>query len=338
MGAQSLLEQLQGDRDDLTLKVGKTPLKVTSLSKELWPGITKRDLLRYYATVGEFMLPHLEDRPLAFVRYPEGLGGQRFFQKHWDKGRPKFLQTVTIWSESNGRTRDWLLANDLVSLLWLCQISSLEIHPWYSRVTPEKGLPVDFTSEQDLDRSVLNYPDFVVFDLDPNLKNTESTFNKAAFRKTVDVAQEVRDVIQELGLGAYLKTSGKTGLHLYIPIQRKYPYEETKEWAEKLGRRVEKQCKSEVTMEWSLDKRPNKIFIDHNQNVRGKTLVGVYSTRPALGATVSFPIDWKELEDVDPREFTIESVPKLLEKRGDLWRGMLAKRQVLAPVSKASLL
>lgn len=337
MGTPSLQEQLQSDRNDLTLKVGKTLLKVTSLSKELWPGITKRDLLTYYAGVGDYMLPHLQDRPLAFVRYPDGLSGDRFFQKHWDKGRPKFLQTVTVWSETNGRTRDWLLANDLVSLLWLCQISSLEIHPWYSRITPKAGLAADFKTEESLDESVLNYPDFVVFDLDPNLKNTESTFNKAAFRKTIDVAKEVREVLHELGLEAFLKTSGKTGLHLYIPIQREYAYEETKPWAEKLGRRVEARCKSDVTMEWSLDKRPNKIFIDHNQNVRGKTLVGVYSTRPALNATVSFPIDWDELEDVDPREFTIKNVPGLLEKRGDLWKGMLSKPQELKPLPKATL-
>lgn len=336
-----LLEQIQSAGEELRLPNG---LRFSSLDKELWPrangepAVTKRDLVAYYIQVADLMLPHLKDRPIAFVRFPEGLKGERFFQKHWDKGQPKFLKIVSLWAESNDKDRDWILCNDLNTLLWLCQISALEIHSWYSRVTPLKGATTDFTgSDAALDASALNFPDFAVFDLDPNLKNTESTFDKRAYKKVIDVALETREVLAQVGLDAYLKTSGKTGLHLYVPIKRKYPYEEVKDWAEQLGRKVESLCQDEVTMEWSLEKRPNKIFIDHNQNVRGKTLVAVYSTRPAAGATVSYPIEWDEVEGIDPREFTIRTVPQFLKKRGDVWNDILAKPQELKSVSRASL-
>jgi bifunctional non-homologous end joining protein LigD len=197
---------------------------------------------------------------------------------------------------------------------------------------------MDFSSSpESLEASVLSYPDFVVFDLDPNLKDTESTFDKPAFRKTVAVACELREYLDKLGMKAFLKTSGKTGLHLYIPIRREHPYDEVKAWAKAVGKEIESRCPEEVTMEWSLSKRPNKIFIDHNQNVRGKTLVAIYSTRPAVDAPVSFPVSWDDLEDIDPREFTMRTAPKLLQKQGDPWAGILKRPQTLKPLSKAYL-
>ena len=328
----------------LDLEVEGERVHLTSLDRELWPkskghpAVTKRDLLAYYLQIGHIMLPHLHDRPLAFVRYPDGMGGERFFQKHWEKGRPDYIETANIWTEVKSARQDWLLCNNLPSLLWFAQMSSLEIHAWYSRITPQPGLPSDFSTEGALEASVLSYPDFMVFDLDPNLEDTETTFNPAAYKRTKVVAQIVREVLDEHHLQSFLKTSGKTGLHLFVPIRREYDYARVKDWAKRIGKEAEKRCPEDTTMVWSLQKRPKKIFIDHNQNVRGKTLVAAYSTRPSPEATVSMPIEWDDLDTVDPREFTIFTVPKHLERTGDPWDRILMRPQTLTVLGKASLI
>lgn len=340
----ALVSELLEAGAQLDLEVDGNRVHLTSLDRQLWPkskgrpAVTKRDLIAYYLRVGPLMLPHLEDRPLAFVRFPDGLGGERFFQKHWEKGRPDYIETANIWTEVKSARQDWLLCNNLPSLLWFAQMSSLEIHAWYSRVTPEPGLPADFSSEASLEASVLNYPDFLVFDLDPNLEDSEATFNPAAYRRTKEVAQIVREVLEEHRLHPFLKTSGKTGLHLFVPIRREYDYAHVKETAKRIGKEAERRCPEDTTMVWSLQKRPNKIFIDHNQNVRGKTLVAVYSTRPSPEATVSMPVDWDELDAVDPRDFTLFTVPKILSEKGDLWKGIQKRPQKLHAGVKASVL
>lgn len=337
---EGVLDQLMGAQDDLQLTVDGFPLRLTNLNKPLWPGndftppITKRDLIAYYAKISEAMLPHLRDRPLSFVRFPEGIGGESFFQKHWDKGRPEYVDTVNIFSSSSEKSKDWICCNNLSTLLWLGQVAALEIHPWYSRTSTEPDaheLGTDFgSSEESLDDSVLNYPDFVVFDLDPVLKNVETPYDLDAYKRTAAVAMALKEVLDGLKLRSYVKTSGKTGLHIYVPVFRIYTYPEARAIAETIGRHLMSLHPKEVTMEWTVSKRPtSKIFFDHNQNVRGKTLASVYSLRPVLGAPVSFPLRWDEVLDSHAPEFNIYTAPVMLAERGERWSELLRDRQKL---------
>jgi bifunctional non-homologous end joining protein LigD len=339
-----VLEQLKNPREEFQIEVEGSAMKVSSASKVLWPAtgdgpaITKRDLLIYYTRVSEYMIPHLRDRPIAFVRLPQGLAGERFFQKHWDH-RPDFVARVNIWSSHVGKATEYLMCNNLATLLWLGQIAALEIHPWYSRVNPkpDTDLPTNFApNEEALDASVLNYPDFMVVDLDPNIGSAskadggENVPNRVAWEKTVEAALPLKELLDSIGLKGYLKTSGKTGLHVYIPIKRVYDYGTVRLMCETIGRHLLEQIPDILTMEWKVAKRPAKIFFDHNQNVRGKTLVSIYSPRPISGAPVSFPISWQELEKgLYPSDFRIDNVPGLLEERGDLWDEILKVRQTI---------
>jgi bifunctional non-homologous end joining protein LigD len=334
------LEPLSGERNDAQLTVEGHALKFSNLNKALWPGsadtspITKRDLVAYYSKVSHAILPHLKDRPLAIVRFPEGIGGEQFFQKHIDKGRPDYVEVVNIFSTHNGRAREWLMCNNLASLLWLGQMGTLEIHPWYSRTNNKpdaKDKPTDFdSSDAALDESVLTYPDFIVFDLDPVLKDKENPFDQETYKKTADVSMALKDILDGLKLKSYVKTSGKTGLHIYVPICRVYTYQETRAIAETIGHHLVKIRHKDVTMEWTVSKRPtSKIFYDHNQNVRGKTLASIYSVRPVPGAPVSFPLHWDEVLESHPPDFNIYTVPSLLAERGERWADILDNRSKL---------
>lgn len=337
---EDVLQQLMGDQNEMQLTVDGHAIRLSNLNKALWPAtkstppITKRDLIAYYAKVSEAILPHLRDRPIAFVRFPEGIGGESFFQKHWDKGRPDFVDTVEIFSTSNEKSRDWLMCNNLATLLWLGQMASLEIHPWYSRASTEPdahGMSTDYSSSDDaLDESVLTYPDFVVFDLDPVLKDPDKPFDLDTYKRTAEVAMSLKDILDSLKLRSYVKTSGKTGLHVYLPIRRVYTYHETRLIAETIGKHLTTMRPKDVTMVWQVSKREtNKIFFDHNQNVRGKTLASVYSVRPVQGAPVSFPIEWDEVLTSHAPDFNIYTAPVLLTERGERWSELLRDRQKL---------
>lgn len=343
-GLESILDQLASPKKELEIVVAGENIRFSSLDKVLWPAykdhaaVTKRDLAMYYAKVAPYILPHLKDRPVAFVRCPDGIGGEHFFQKHWEKGLPEFVEEVPIWSSSNSRSSKYLMVNNLPTLIWLAQIAILEIHPWYSRFSREpdgRDLPVDTaTNEAALDASVLNYPDFMVVDLDPNIrsgeeKGYEPELNEAAFAMTVQVALRFKEMLDDLKLTGYLKTSGKTGLHVYIPIERNLTYDVVRTLCETIGRHLLSEMPDQVTMEWKVSKRPEMIFFDHNQNVRGKTLVSIYSPRPAPGAPVSFPVDWNHLTNIYPMEFTVHSAPGVLANVGDRWKDILARKQDL---------
>jgi len=229
------------------------------------------------------------------------------------------------------------MCNNLPTLLWLGQLAALEIHPWYSRIDPKPDttLPADFfKSDEALDRSVLSYPDFMVIDLDPNIGSASKADggpnlpNRDAWEMTVKAGLALKELLDSIGLKGHPKTSGKTGLHVYVPIKRIYDYQTVRLLCETIGRHLLELHPDIMTMEWKVAKRPAKIFFDHNQNVRGKTLVSIYSPRPVPGAPVSFPVTWKELEDgVYPSDFRIENIPGLLSERGDLWEGILNDRQ-----------
>lgn len=335
-----LLSAFEGDAEELNIAVEGQALHITSANRELWPGMTKRDLLRYYVQTADVLLTYLRDRPLTFVRYPDGVEGEGFFQRHWDKGLPDFVRTVEIWSDSNEGVRRHLVCDNLATLLWLGQISTVEVHPWHSRIVnyPDAAeLSTDFRTDDELEDSVLAYPDYLVCDLDPNIRSgkekpgADPELNDEGWRRTVEVALKLRETLNSLGLRGYLKTTGKTGLHVYVPLLRIYRNEGARDAAKTIGEFLMKLMPKEITMERALAKRPDRVFFDANMNGFGRTLCSAYSPRPVPGARVSMPIEWDQLEKVRPEDFTILTVPKLLATRGDVWATMLNDRQRLLP-------
>jgi bifunctional non-homologous end joining protein LigD len=342
-----VLAQLDIDRVNLTLAVGKHQIKLTHLDRVYWPAdpalkqpaLTKRDLLRYFAQAAPYILPHLADRPLTMIRMPDGIHGQRFFQKHWLQERPPFVETITVFSGSKEESHDYVLCNNLPTLLWLAQSGTLEFHVWHSRArlgADAKSKSTDYAgSEAAIDASVLNFPDYVVFDLDPYIYSgkekagDEPELNTVAFEKGKEVAFWLRDLLKTMGLDAIAKTSGKTGLHVFVPIRRTIDFDAAREVSELTGRHLMRQHPKDITLEWSVPKRTGKIFMDYNMNVRGKTLNVAYSPRGAPGAPVSMPLSWEELADAHPLDFLITNVPERLERTGDRWSEALVRKQSL---------
>jgi bifunctional non-homologous end joining protein LigD len=340
-----VLAQLGERKARLVLRVEGYDLPVTNLDKVLWPQsgrdtpLTKRDLLRYMTRVSSWLLPHLAGRPLFVTRYPDGVTGKSFYQKHWEDP-PGFARNISIYSSHNEGDGDYLICENLATLLWLSQMAGLELHPWFSRIDagPDaRGRGRKFSgSEATLDKSVLNFPDFVVFDLDPyeysgrEGKGEEPELHRRAFTRTRDLALRIRELLAGLGLETFVKTSGRTGLHLYLPIVRKFDYDAARGIAETIGRFALQQWPKEVTLEWSVERRTGKIFFDYNQNSRGKSLASIFSPRRHASGTVSMPVEWDRLEKVYPTDFTIRTVPDLLEERGDPWGAILASKQDLA--------
>jgi bifunctional non-homologous end joining protein LigD len=342
---EGVLEQLETSQPRAVLTVEGYQLPVTNLEKILWPRVgrsrqlTKRDLLRYLTRVSPWLLPHLAGRPMFVTRYPDGVTGKSFYQKHWDNP-PDFVRTVTIYSSHTEGDSEYVICENLPTLLWLGQMGGLELHPWFSRIDPApdaRGKGRRFSgSEATLEKSVLNYPDFVVFDLDPYQysgregKGEEPELHRKAFKRTRDLALRLRDLLGRLGLEIFVKTSGRTGLHLYLPILRKFDYDAVRSIAETIGRYALQQWPDEVTLEWSVKRRTGKIFFDYNQNARGKSLASILCPRRHPQGTVSMPLDWEQLERVYPTDFTLRTVPGILEEQGDPWAGILSAKQDLA--------
>ncbi|MBA3445597.1 MAG: hypothetical protein H0T58_12200 [Gemmatimonadales bacterium] len=340
-----VLAQLDERKPRLVLNVEGHALPVTNLDKVLWPAaegsspLTKRDLLRYMTRVSPWLLPHLAGRPLFVTRYPDGINGKSFYQKHWDEP-PDFARNISIYSSHKEGDGDYLICGNLATLLWLSQMAGLELHPWFSRIDPQpdaKGKGRKFSgSEATLDKSVLNFPDFVVVDLDPyeysgrEGKGEEPELHRRAFNRTRDLALRLRELLTGLGLQTFVKTSGRTGLHLYLPILRKFDYDAARGIAETIGRYALQQWPGEVTLEWSVERRTGKIFFDYNQNSRGKSLAAIFSPRRNALGTVSMPVAWEQLEEIYPTDFTLRTAPDLLEERGDPWAEILSAKQDLA--------
>jgi bifunctional non-homologous end joining protein LigD len=344
---QEVLQQLESTKNAFALAVGPHQIRLTSLDKVYWPAdpklkqpaLTKRDLIRYFAQVSPFILPHLADRPLTMIRMPEGIGGQRFFQKHWEQERPAFTETITVFSGHKDESHDYLLCNNLPTLLWLAQSGTLEFHVWHSRARPGSDSPVretDYASSMEsLERSILNFPDYVVFDIDPYIYSgkeapgEEPELNNAAFEKGKEVAFRLRELLQGMSLEPVVKTSGKTGLHVFVPIRRTIDFDAAREVSQIVGNHLVRRHPQDITQEWSVPKRTGKIFMDYNMNVRGKTLNVAYSPRGAPGGPVSMPLSWEELAGAHPLDFTITNAAARLAQTGDCWRDALSGKQSL---------
>jgi bifunctional non-homologous end joining protein LigD len=342
-----VLQQLQSRESTLMLEVGGARIKLTNLEREYWPAepslkqppLTKRDLLRYLTCVSALMIPHLADRPLTMIRMPEGIYGERFFQKHWEHKLPPFVETVRLFSESKDEQQDYLLCNNLATLLWVAQAGTLEFHVWHSRAKPGPDAVTQSTdyasSLAALEHSVLNYPDYLVFDIDPYIYSgkeapgAEPELNNAAFEKGKEVAFWLRELLKSMSLEPMVKTSGKTGLHIFVPIERSIDFPTARHVTEVVGRHLMRPHPRDITMEWTVSKRTGKIFIDYNMNVRGKTLNSAYSPRGVPGAPVSMPLTWTELEAAHPMDFRIPNVMRRLHNTGDVWRDALRAKQSL---------
>jgi len=338
-GTDIILEQLKNPENAFFIEVEGNKISLNNLGKVLWPAtadhpdFTKRDLLTYLTRVSPYLLPHLKDRPLTLSRYPDGIHGEHFYQKHWGHPTPDFVRKVNI-SEEKGSTSEYLVCDNLASLLWLGQVANIEFHTWFSRISAKP----DMAEGQSTDY-LLDYPDFIIFDLDPYIysgqepSGAEPELNRAGFSRGCEVALWLKETLDELDLNAFVKTSGKTGIHVYVPIKRRLNYKAVRSAAEIVGKFLVQKHPREITTEWAQEKRKGKVFVDYGQNVRGKTLASVYSPRPAPDATVSTPLRWEELGKVYPTDFTLTTLPGRLKETGDLWAGILSAKQDLNKLS-----
>ena len=280
-------------------------VKLTNPDKAFFPGAgyTKGDVVQYYGSVARWLLPHLAGRALSMSRYPDGVDGPSFYEKQCPSHAPEWLVRAPLHSDVRGGAIDFCTAPDRESLLWVANLGCIEMHPWLSRV-----------QHPDL-------PDFAVFDLDPQ--------EGASWEQVTYVAGLVNVVLERLGLAAYPKTSGATGLHVYVPLEPRHDYRRVREFVGAVGRMIVSADPDTVTMEWDVPKRGPRVFIDVNQNVAGKTIASVYSLRPRPGATVSTPVGWDEIASIRPEDFTIATIWPRLRRLGDLFAPVLAGGQVL---------
>ncbi|WP_166334493.1 DNA ligase D [Sphingobacterium chungjuense] len=279
------------------LSFGRKKLTLSNQKKIYWPddGITKGDLLHYYEQVGELMLPYLKDKPISMNRFPNGIQQKGFFQKDVDKNTgPNWLKTVALESESTGNTVNYLICNDLPTLLWIANMGSIEINPWLATYR-QKTKPV-----------------FAVLDLDPN---------GADFTAVVAVANTAHAILDQAGVPNFIKTSGSTGLHIYIYVAEQYSFDVVRDFMEMVAELVHEQHPDNTSVERSPSKRKKKIYLDFMQNKRAQTIVAPYSVRPKPGATVSTPLAWDEVnDDLSIAQFSMSAVLTRIESQQDPWK------------------
>ena len=304
---QDVLEALS----KATPSPARRKLKFSNLGKVFWPqeGYTKGDLISYYEQVAESLLPHLYERPIHMLRYPDGIEGKAFYQKDAPEHVPDWIEIENIDSETRGEPIRYIICNDRDTLLYLINLGSIDLHPWFSR------------------RQSRETPDWAIIDLDPK---------EAPFSSVVKIARSVGKLLRGINIRPFLKTSGKTGLHIYIPLKAEYTYEQARTFCEGVARFVANEHKDIATVERVVSQRGKKVYIDFLQNFQGQTIVPPYVARPVPGASVSAPLDWDELDsELHPSQFTIKSMPSRLARLGDLFRGTLTDKQDLLPAIEA---
>jgi bifunctional non-homologous end joining protein LigD len=291
------------DQDNVLLTVDGKEVRLTNLPKIFWPalGLTKGDLLQYYADVAGALLPHVHDRAMVMKRYPHGASGEFFFMKRAPTPRPPWIETCRI-DHGNGNVIDFPMIQDRAALLWVINLGCIDLNQWYATC-------------DDVDR-----PDYLHFDLDPGVG--------AAFDKVVETALVVHEALDTLKMPSVVKTTGSRGLHLYVPIVRGPEQKQVWTFAKALAQELAARHPKLMTSEYRVAKRPHgRVLVDYNQNRWGSTLASVYSPRPRPEATVSTPVTWKEIDaGVTIEDFTIRNVPARIAKVGDLWKPLLAAR------------
>ncbi len=279
--------------------ISTSGLRLTHLDKVFWPveKISKGDLIDYYRSISQYILPHLKDRPESLNRHPNGINAPGFYQKDVTGYKPKWFKTQRIYSESTDKSVDYALVQNLDSLLYIVNLGCIEINPWFSRI------------------DALDNPDFLVIDLDPD---------NNPFEHVVQIAKELHDILDAIGAPNYIKTSGATGLHIGVPLKAKYDFDAARTFAENVCNVVARKHPSTTSLVRNPARRKGKIYLDYMQNRRGQTLAAPYSVRPRPKAPVSTPLNWRELvPDLRPEQFNIKNTLARIEKIGDLWRPVL---------------
>lgn len=285
------------------IKLNGNELKLTNQNKIYWPeeGYTKGDMINYYNTMYKYILPYLKDRPESLNRTPNGITSKGFYQKDAGGQAPAWVKSVKLYSESTDKDIDYIICNDRLTLFYLNNLGCIEINPWNSRL------------------GSLEYPDYMVIDLDPSDKNT--------FEEVIDAALATKEVLDKAGAAAFCKTSGASGLHIYVPMGAQYTYDQVRDFCKIIVMHVQEMMPDNTTLERSLKKRSDKkMYLDFLQNRQGQTLACAYSLRPKPGATASAPLNWKEVKSgLHPSQFNIHTLPKRVEKTGDIFKGVLGK-------------
>lgn len=291
----------------LLVEVAGRQVRVTNPDKVFFParGETKADLVRYYLAVGEPLLAAVGGRPILLERHPDGAGGKSFFQKRIPAGAPPWLQT-TVVATPNGTTSNALVLADLAHVVWMVNLGCLGLHPWaYQASDPD-------------------HVDELRIDLDPQ--------PGVSFDRVRDAALETRDVLDELGIMAFPKTTGSRGLHLYVRLQRRYDAYQVRAAAVALARELERRRPDLLTAAWWKEERGSRVFVDYNQNAPHKTVFGPWAVRARVGGQVSTPLRWDEVPDIAPDDFTLANVPDRLAALGDPWAPMNGAPQSLEPL------
>lgn len=288
---------------EVEFKLGDRSIRLTNLSKVFFPelGLTKRDLLQYYADISPALLPHIADRAMVMKRYPNGIHGKFFFMKRAPDPRPEWIETCRI-DHSSGNVIDFPVIQDLLALLWVINLGCIDLNQWYARC-------------DDVDR-----PDYLHFDLDPG--------PEANFKQVLETAVIVHQALTTLKMPHYAKTTGSRGIHVYVPIVRGPTQKEVWTFAKALGHTLAAQHPRLITAVYALKDRPKHlVLVDYNQNAWGRTLASVYSARPRPEATVSTPVTWEEIKKgIRLEDYRMDNVPARVKELGDLWAPLLASK------------
>jgi bifunctional non-homologous end joining protein LigD len=282
------------------IKVGRQVVTLSNREKIFWPeeGYTKGDVINYYETMAPFILPHLKGRPLSLKRNPNGIRDAGFYHKDAGENAPSFVDVFKVKSESNNKIIDYIVCNNKATLLYLANLGCIEMNPWNSTVKKP------------------SHPTWMVIDIDPSSKNT--------FTEVIDTALVTREVLAKAGAKCFCKTSGASGLHVYVPLKNRYEYAVVRDFAKIIATLVQEQLPKTTSLVRSLAKRGPKIYVDYLQNSGGQTLASVYSLRPVPGATVSVPLEWKEVNHrLHPSQFHVKNALRRVEKKGDLFSAVL---------------
>ena len=294
---------LPRDQDNVVLSVDGKEVRLTNLRKVFWPelGLTKGDLIQYYADVAFVLLPHIRDRAMVMTRYPHGASGEFFFMKRAPSPRPAWIEICSIDHGSKG-VIDFPMIQDLAALLWVINLGCIDLNQWYATCDD------------------VNRPDYVHFDLDPGAG--------ATFERVLETALVVREALDTLKMKSVVKTTGSKGLHVYVPIVRGPEQGEVRTFAHVLAQELARRTPALITAEYRVAKRPRgRVLVDYNQNRWGSTLASIYSVRPRPEATVSTPVTWKEVEQgLRIEDFTVRNVPARVRKIGDVWKPLLGTR------------
>lgn len=282
---------------------------LTNLDKVFWPeGYTKADLIKYYVDMAPVLLPYLKDRLFVMSRYPDGIYGETFYQKDCPDYAPEWVETLPLKSSDAEKTVNYIVCRDAATMAWLANQACIELHIWLAR------------------KDSLNHPDIAVFDLDP--------FPPATFEDVMEVALLVKEALAQFDIKGFPKTSGATGMHIFVPVQPVLTYSEVRDAVEFICRRIHAVYPEKTTLERSVSKRDGKVYLDYLQNTRGKTMVFQYSLRPEPGAPVSTPVTWEEVagRKIRPADFTIKTIFQRLAEVGDLYLEFYKLKQSLTSV------